>query len=312
MSGPTLHAFLIANREEILERSRSKLGGRAVPAPTGSALADGLPLFLDQLVTILSGKTGDLVADRASVAASATIHGGQLQRRGLTVGQVVQDYGSICQSVTEVASERHAAITAEEFQVFNQCLDEAIAQAVTAYEHERDPTLGDSNVTQLGVLAHEMRNLLTTSILTFDAICKGSVGVNGTTGALLGRSLQGMRSLIDRTLAEVRLAAEIQTSESVLIAGLIEEVEIIATLEAKKHGVDVVTEPGAADVAVEADHQVLVAALANLVQNACKFTRPGGRVSISTRLTGERVLIEVQDQCGGLPPGNGRRVVPAV
>jgi diguanylate cyclase (GGDEF)-like protein len=308
MSAPTLHAFLVANREEILERSRSKLGGRAVPAPTGSKFADGLPLFLDQLVTVLSAQKGDLAAEHASVAASATIHGGQLLRRGLTVGQVVHDYGSICQSVTEVASERHAAITAEEFQMFNQCLDDAIAQAVTAYEHERDPTISGSNVTQLGVLAHEMRNLLSTSILTFDAICKGSVGVNGTTGAMLGRSLRGMRSLIDHTLAEVRLEAEIQTSERVVVVDLIEEIEIIATLEAKNHNVEVVTEPGAADVAVEGDRQVLVAAIANLVQNACKFTRQGGRVSVSTRLTGERVLIDVQDQCGGLPPGTAEEL----
>jgi diguanylate cyclase (GGDEF)-like protein len=308
MSGPTLHTFLVANREEILERSRSKLGGRAVPAPTRSVSADGLPLFLDQLVTILGGQKGDLTAEHARVAASATIHGGRLLRRGLTVGQVVHDYGSICQSVTEVASERHAAITAEEFQIFNQCLDEAIAQAVTAYEHQRDPTVGDSSVTQLGVLAHEMRNLLSTSILTFDAICKGSVGVNGTTGAMLGRSLRGMRSLIDRTLAEVRLEAEIQTSERIVVVDLLEEIEIIATLEAKSHGVEVVTEPGVADIAVEGDRQVLVAAIANLVQNACKFTRHGGRVSVSTRLMGERVLIEVQDQCGGLPPGTAEEL----
>jgi diguanylate cyclase (GGDEF)-like protein len=308
MSGLTLEAFLIANREEILERSRSKVGGHAIPTPTGSEAIDGLPLFLDQLITILSAPKDELTAEYANVTASAALHGGELLRRGLTVGQVVQDYGSICQSVTEVASERHAAITAEEFRMFNQCLDEAIAHAVTAYENQRSQAVGASTATQLGMLAHELRNLLTTSILTFDAICKGSVGVNGATGAMLGRSLQGMRSLVDRTLADVRLDAEIHTSDRIVIAELIEEIEIIATLEAKKHGVEVVTELGAGDVAVEGDRQVLVAAIANLVQNACKFTRRGGRVSISTLVTGERVLIEVQDQCGGLPPGNAEEL----
>jgi diguanylate cyclase (GGDEF)-like protein len=308
MSGLSLKAFLIANREEILERSRSKLGGRGAPTPTGSGAVDGLPLFLDQLITILSAPKDELTAEYANVSASAIVHGGELLRRGLTVGQVVQDYGSICQSVTEVASERHAAITAEEFQTFNQCLDEAIAHAVTAYENQRYTAAGGSTVTQLGMLTHELRNLLTTSILTFDAICKGSVGVNGATGAMLGRSLQGMRALVDRTLVDVRLDAEIHTSDRIAIAELIEEIEIIATLEAKKHGVDVVTELGDADVAVEGDRQVLVAAIANLVQNACKFTRRGGRVSISTLVTGERVLIEVQDQCGGLPPGNAEEL----
>jgi diguanylate cyclase (GGDEF)-like protein len=307
MSGLSLRAFLAANREEILERSRLKLNGHASPAPIGPGV-DGLPLFLDQLIAILSAPKEQLSAEYANVTASATVHGGALLRRGLTVGQVVQDYGSICQSVTEVASERHAAITAEEFQMFNQCLDEAIAHAVTAYENQRPAAAVGATVTHLGMLTHELRNLLTTSILTFDAICKGSVGINGATGSMLGRSLQAMRALVDRSLADVRLDAEIHTSDRIVVAELIEEIEIIATLEAKKHGVEVVTELGAADVAVEGDRQVLVAAIANLVQNACKFTRRGGQVSISTRVTGERVLIEVQDQCGGLPPGNAEEL----
>ena len=208
MSGLSLQAFLVANREEILGRSRSKLGDRTVPLPTGSGFLDGLPLFLDQLITILSASKGELAGEHASVAAGATIHGGELLRRGLTVGQVVQDYGSICQSATEVASERHIAITAEEFRLFNQCLDnqcldEAIAEAVTAYEHQRDPAASGLNVTQLGSLAHEMRNFLATSILSFDAIRRGSVGVNGSTGAVLGRSLQGMRAVETGLLGRV-------------------------------------------------------------------------------------------------------------
>jgi diguanylate cyclase (GGDEF)-like protein len=303
MSGPTLHTFLTVNREEILERSRSKLGAGVASARSGSTPDDGLPLFLDQLITVLDANSGDLLTAHARVSASAVLHGGELLRRGLTVGQVVQDYGSLCQSVTEVASERHAAITAEEFRKFNQCLDEAIAQAVTAYEHERDPTVGGSNMTQLGVLAHEMRNLLTTSILTFDVISKGSVGVNGTTGAMLRRSLHGMRVLIERTLAEVRLGAGIQSFERVAIAKVMEEIAVIATLQAREYGVVVSIESGALDVAVDGDRQILVAAVANLVQNACKFSPQGSRVSVSTRSTDGRVFIEVQDQCGGLPAG---------
>jgi signal transduction histidine kinase len=44
-------------------------------------------------------------------------------------------------------------------------------------------------------------------------------------------------------------------------------------------------------------------ALANLLKNAFKFTRPGGRVQLAARLENGHVLIEVADQCGGLPPG---------
>ena len=222
---------------------------------------------------------------------------------GLTVGQVVQDYGSICQSVTELADERKLAITADEFHTFNRCLDDATAQAVTEYEHQRDRSITGVGVAHLGFLAHEMRNLLTTSMLTFDALSRGTVGVKGNTGALLGRSLRRMRALIDRTLAEVRLGAGTARPERVSVAELIEEIEIIATIEANDRAIQLSIDPGSHDVAVQADPQILASVVANLVQNAFKFTRTRGHIRVRAHATDERVLIEVQDECGGLPPG---------
>ncbi len=54
---------------------------------------------------------------------------------------------------------------------------------------------------------------------------------------------------------------------------------------------------------VHADVQILVSALSNLVQNACKFTPSPGQVTLKTRTTVDRVQIDIEDECGGLPPG---------
>ena len=43
--------------------------------------------------------------------------------------------------------------------------------------------------------------------------------------------------------------------------------------------------------------------VANLVQNAFKFTAAKSHVALRARAEGERVLIEVEDECGGLPAG---------
>ena len=53
------------------------------------------------------------------------------------------------------------------------------------------------------------------------------------------------------------------------------------------------------------DRQLLVAALANIIQNALKFTWPKGQIVLRTDTVSAhgRVLIEVEDECGGLPPG---------
>ena len=116
-------------------------------------------------------------------------------------------------------------------------VDDAIAQAVTEYQHQRDQSVQGSDMTSLGFLAHEMRNLLSTSMLSFEALARGSVGIRGSTSALLRRSLQRMRVLIDRTLAEARLEAGSQKPERVSIAELIEEMEVVATIDTNRDGI---------------------------------------------------------------------------
>ena len=57
-------------------------------------------------------------------------------------------------------------------------------------------------------------------------------------------------------------------------------------------------------VAIEADRQVLAAVVGNLLQNAFKFTRPRTTITLRVGASAERVHIEIQDECGGLPSGN--------
>jgi hypothetical protein len=49
------------------------------------------------------------------------------------------------------------------------------------------------------------------------------------------------------------------------------------------------------------DKQMLSSSVANLLQNAFKFTRSHSHVTLRAYGRGERVLIEVEDECGGLP-----------
>jgi signal transduction histidine kinase len=151
-----------------------------------------------------------------------------------------------------------------------------------------------------------MRNMLTTAMLTFEALEKGNVGILGSTGKLLGRTLQRMRILTERTLAEVRLEAGTQKSERISIADLLREIATVGALEAKHYEVELSVDAGSSGVTVHGDQQILASVMANLVQNALKFTRPGHQVGIRTHTTDKRVLIEVEDGCGGLPPGKAQ------
>jgi signal transduction histidine kinase len=56
-------------------------------------------------------------------------------------------------------------------------------------------------------------------------------------------------------------------------------------------------------LAVDADRALLISAVTNLLQNAFKFTVAHSEVSLHAYGVADRVRIDVEDHCGGLPPG---------
>lgn len=303
----TLHELILVNRELIIDRVRRRRGARLAPKSLNASIVDGVPQFLSQLVHALSQPRSMVAQDSldsasasARIAHTAALHGHDLLRSGYTAAQVVHVYGDVCQIVMELASETDAPIGNDDFQAFNRHLDDAIAGAVTAYGRQRESDLMDESTVRRGTFVHELRNLLNTAILSFDAIKRGTVGLGGSTSAIHTRSLTGLRDLVERSLAEVRLDAP--RLDRVSLPEFIEEVEVTAAMQADGYHLTLSVASNSDEV-IDADRQLLGSAVSNLLQNAFKYSRPGGHVSLVTRTTPTRVLIEVSDSCGGLPPG---------
>jgi signal transduction histidine kinase len=115
--------------------------------------------------------------------------------------------------------------------------------------------------------------------------------------------LSSLGALVERSLAEVRLAAGAPRFERIIVAELLEEIQISAAMQAEGYGVELACDVVDGDAAIDADRQLLASAVSNLVENALKFSQAHGIVSLTSRATADRVLIEVADACGGLPPG---------
>ena len=324
-----LYEFLDRNRDALLARCRQKVAKRPARRPTEQELKYGIPLFLDQLIEALrvQESAGPGEAGKVSFALSATRptpspteigrtaarHGNELLRTGFTLDQVVHDYGDLCQAATEMAVEQGTTVTADEFRLLNGCLDEAIADAITEFGRQRDQLMSDEmtrNMNErLGYFAHELRNLIANAILAVATIKKGTVGLSGATGALLDRALIGLRDLVDRTLVEVRLTGGIaERRERINVAQFIGDVQVATALEAAARKLEFIVAPIEDGLVIEGDRQILASAVANLLQNALKFTRPHGRVSLDAHREIDRILIEVQDECGGLPEGKAEQM----
>jgi len=297
-----LHEFLSTNRETILARTRAIVAARQVPRATEDEI-DGIPLFFDQLTDILKSSPAASAMAPNAIAPGAARHGATLLQRGFTVAQVVHDYGGVCQVVTELADETKAPITADEFRVFNGCLDDAIAGAVTEYTRQREESITAEGHERLGELAHELRNAVGAAMVAFEVLRMGKVGVEGATAGVLSRSLQRLSTLINTSLTSVRLESGTKTQERVSLRDLLEQIAVGSSMEASARSLVFDVAAGDAGVDVLIDKQLVSAAIANLLQNAFKFTRPGSHVSLKASATEQYVLIEVEDECGGLPPG---------
>ena len=210
-----LEEFLEANREELITRCRAKAARRAKPDVAAAESEFGIPLFLGQLIeTLRSERTPEALARHkasghgkpslalvpSDIQSTASKHGHELRRQGLTIDQVVHGYGDLCQALTELAIEKEAPISVDEFHTFNRCLDDAIADAVTSYTGDRDPStakaeVGGASAQRLSE-AKQMDRLIESALQSFTAIQSGTVGTRGTTAALHETSLLGLRDLI--------------------------------------------------------------------------------------------------------------------
>lgn len=296
-----LHEFLTTHRDAIISRARAKLTDRPWPLVSTAELEYGVPLFLTQLTETLRLESTETPFPDTEIAQSARRHGAELRALGFNVAQVVHDYGDICQAVTEIAAERRAPVTTEEFHVLNRCLDAAIAGAVTEHARITSEARSTGEIERSGQLAHEIRDQLNTALLAFHTLKRGTVAINGSTGTVLGRSLTNLRDLVDSTLSDIRMSANIARKERVSINVFLNEIALAANLHAEFRELRFEISEVDTKLVVNTDPQLLASAVMNLLNNAFKFTPAGGHVSLRAIRDGLRVHIEVEDECGGIP-----------
>jgi signal transduction histidine kinase len=300
-----LYEFVDLNRDLIIGRTRDRVRSRSWPSVAPGEVEHGVPLFLTQLSETLRLEATSSPFPTGAIGAAAARHGGDLLRSGFTVSQVVHDYGDICQTITALAVEQKAPISVEEFHTLNRCLDTAIAEAVTEHARLTAATRSEEEVERLGHAAHELRDSLNTAILAFHTVKRGAVAVNGSTGAILGQSLMSLRELIDRMLSEVRLEAGRQRRVRLPVATFIDEIAASGMLHSEYRQVQFAVEPIDPALSIDADPQLLASAVTNLLHNAFKNTPSGGRVVLRARAEHGHLLIETEDECGGIPPSKG-------
>jgi hypothetical protein len=219
-----LHDLLAVNNSELIRRCNAKAAKRFAPSGVPAQVHSGVPAFLGQLVDTLRLEQGTAIRTESEpqptpspteIGRSAALHGAQMLKQGYSVDQVVHSYGDVCQSITELAVEQGSPVSADEFRTLNRCLDNAIADAVTAFAQGAQVSL-DTNAETLGerlnsfATAHEL--LLDIALKSYSAIQSGTVGPLGATGAKHRDILLELRGMTRQFMSQARAASAQATS----------------------------------------------------------------------------------------------------
>jgi signal transduction histidine kinase len=301
----SLFAVLTAKKREVIELWSQRVKA-AMDAEdlARSELLNHIPIFLGELTTALYPEALPLPG---IASGSSEDHGSQRLRLGFDVAEIIREYGILHSCIVDVAHDSGVTISPGEHALIAKWVNAAIANAVSQYVAERDTDVERQAAEHLGFLAHELRNPLSAARLAFEWLRKSGLP-GGRAVEVLDRNLKRTAELIDSTLthAWLKLGAPPRL-ERVVMRRFLDEIEVECGGEAQAKGVaiDVSVEEG---LVIEADARLLRSAVSNVLRNAIKFSQPDTKVTLRAQSREARVIIEVADACGGLPPGKSEEL----
>jgi signal transduction histidine kinase len=218
----------------------------------------------------------------------------------MNIGLIAYGIGAISDAVGHLGAEQDRVFHAREYQIFNQSLDETVAGAIEEFARQERAEVRLEESKRTGYIAHELRNALSTARLAYSTLKRGTAGINSNTGDLLGRGLLAVENLVRQMMAAVQLESGSPIERRpIAVSEVFKNLEE-ATLASRGIVIHWEAEP---DMSVTADERLLNTSLMNLLQNGLKFTRDRGTVTVRARREGVWTVLEVEDECGGLPPG---------
>jgi signal transduction histidine kinase len=300
-----LHDVLARRRTEVVERWKLAVRGTLAPdAMPHTELVDHIPQFVDEIIAALRKDAGlDAGAPSPEQGATAAGHGAQRLRLGFSLDSVVREYGALRDAIIAEGSAGPEPLTLREVQVLFDGIVKGIAHAVSAYARQRDAELQRQANEHFAFIAHELRNPLSNASLAFQVLkSAGALPNEPHSVAALERGLARASELIEQTLEIARVGSGVELQRTwTTLADLIEDAELGADAEAKARGVEL-------RISVEHDERMHVdvrlvrSALSNLIRNAIKYTAPCTVVHVRGRALNGRVVMEVEDACGGVDP----------
>ena len=179
---------------------------------------------------------------------------------------------------------------------------------VTARKHIEDELRAANRQKDqfLAMLAHELRNPLAPITTAAQLLQRGQMDAPGIQRAsdIIARQAQHMTSLVNDLLDVSRVTRGLVTiaREALevreIVAAAVEQVRPL--MDARRHEMHCEIASGA--LRVEGDRTRLIQVVSNILNNAAKYTTPGGCIVLSVRIEAGDVRVAVRDNGQGIDP----------
>jgi signal transduction histidine kinase len=117
----------------------------------------------------------------------------------------------------------------------------------------------------------------------------------------IAQQVKYITKLVDALAAIARLDSETDFEfERLQINSLIKDLNLALELEAQEKQLTVISEIDSALPPIQGNSSEIHRALLNIVENAVRYTAPGGIITIRAEQRGESIFIEVQDTGRGI------------
>lgn len=287
--------FIEANRERVVERWQRNVVERLSLELDDSQLRNDLPHFVDDVVEALRDPDG-----RWPHVEGAEKHGRQRMRVGVNIGTLTEEMTLVGATIAELADEDGEDVSNKNLLRMMNIIGRGASASVGAYAKLRDRELAKQAADHFSFIAHEIRNPLHSARLAAQLVAAAPQAEREKHLKRLDRSLSQLTDLVNDSLIEAQLYGEPQLNIERVAAGelLQEACDDLAEQIAERN---LRVETKVADFVLDADRKLLGSAVLNVLRNAVKFSRDGGRIAVEARQADGRALFDFKDQCGGIP-----------
>ena len=281
-------------------------------------LRDQLPGFLESVGRALKERG----APGSAPQRAAKEHGEQRWDSGCSITELVRDYQLLRVVILEFLEENlRRPLLYREAMAVGVFIDDAIAGSVARYVAHRDEALKRSENERaraledlsrrkdefLAILGHELRNPLApirNSLMILRKVMGNTNATVATSLDVLDRQSQQLARLVDDLLDIARIGRgefELRKSRFDLRKAVEQALQMTEPLiRSRGHSLHLAMPDQPLEL--EADAQRVCQIVANLLNNAAKYTEPRGNVWLTVEREEETAVIRVRDDGIGIEP----------